>query len=849
MKIVFSYIVSLLVFASCPVWGQVQITGSFEELGNRQLDASGSVVAFSLFVDGLDTFYIKDLRNRHTFSFTGIAHETFLNNRFAVLENRHHKKCYIVNFALKSIDTLQNMQLIGYASETDELVFGDLKQKTVVIKKLKSGKQRIIHDVVLYDYRDSDKTLFFVNAKMQLGVFQLKTGKLNTVAVRDSTGIDFKKILFQEKGLDWYLMGTHKKKLKVFKVGSRGVTEVFDREFYNASDNTVIDTLFNKARLLGNDRIALSVKPFDYTNQAASSDAQVWYGSLKEQMPVLEYKKQAPAHLAVADLKNNSWISYYKKNSWMEFKIDENDEVYAYEVYGNNKQTKLFPDISVYKLDTVGNLGIFVGRFNGNNRSVFSFKGFPFLIYFYNNNWYSFNDKNQSTHHINLGSNGRFYDDQNEFYKFTSDALIGIPVVYSKNQLLFNDTHDLWIFNTVTGKFQRDTNGREEGRRYRIDKSNYTSVSKQWSWYPANEIENKDVLIIKWSSDMHTTQGISLWKPGKGVETLLYDKAEYSSILRNGNFITYIKQKASQPPALYLYDLDKRHEQEIYQSNSWDKSAAKIKSEYFSWKNKEGELRGGIVRFPKNYSTTKKYPAIVSIYEKKYPSQHRYVSPAEINAITVNFREYTDAGYFVIEPDIFYEIGNPGISAVACVSEVLDELSLRFPIDKERIGIIGHSFGGYQTNFIITQTDRFKAAVSSAGVSDLVNRYFVYSREGNRSEMWRSESQQNRMGKSFFEIPEKYIANSPIYHVQNITTPLLLITGKEDYTVNWEQSMYMFNALRRLDKDVNMILYSGEEHELLKPENRVDVSRKIRSYFDYHLKGNELPDWLKKGLH
>src|SRR5690606_23217450 len=123
------------------------------------------------------------------------------------------------------------------------------------------------------------------------------------------------------------------------------------------------------------------------------------------------------------------------------------------------------------------------------------------------------------------------------------------------------------------------------------------------------------------------------------------------------------------------------------------------------------------------------------------------------------------------------------------------------------------------------------------------------SREGNRSEMWRSESQQNRMGKSFFEIPEKYIANSPIYHVQNITTPLLLITGKEDYTVNWEQSMYMFNALRRLDKDVNMILYSGEAHELLKPENRVDVSRKIRSYFDYHLKGNELPDWLKKGLH
>ncbi|SKB84450.1 Prolyl oligopeptidase family protein [Sphingobacterium nematocida] len=845
MKILFSYIVSLLVFASCPVWGQVQTTGSFEELGNKKLDASGSVVGFSSFVEGRDTFIVQDLRNRQTYSFSEIAHETILNSRFAILESRPRKKCYIVNFTLKSVDTLHNTRLIGYISETDELVFDDLERKVVVVKKLKSGKERIIQDVELYDYRQSDNTLFFLNNQGQFGVFSIKTGRLNTVAALDSTGLHFKKILLPEKDLNWYLLATHKKKLKVFKVDIEGVSEVFNRDLYDSSDNTVLDTLFYRARLVGNDRIALSVKPIIETDSTATSDAEIWYGSLKEQVPLLQYKKQAPAQLAIADLKNNLWISYYRKNSWMEFKIDEHDQVYGYEVFGNNDQTKLFPDISVYKYDYADKPGTFVGRFNGNNRSVFSFKGFSFLVYFYNNNWYYFNDKDQTRQHINLGSSGRFYDDQSEFYKFTSDALSGVPIVYSKNELLFSDTHDLWIFNTVTGKLHRDTNGLEEERRYRIDKSNYTSVTKQWSWYPVNEIKNKDGLVLKWTSDMYTTQGISLWKPGKGTETLLEDKAEYSNILRNGNFITYIKQKASQPPALYIFDLVKRQEKKIYQSNSWDEDVSHVMSEYFSWKNTQGELRGAILRFPKNYSAKQKYPAIVNIYEKKYPAQHRYISPFVINSTTINFREYTDAGYFVIEPDIFYEVGNPGKSALKSVNDVLEELATRFPIDQKHIGIIGHSFGGYQTNFIITQTDRFKAAVSSAGVSDLVNRYFVYSKEAQRPEIWRAESQQIRMAKSFFEIPENYIANSPIYHAKSIVTPLLLISGKEDYTVNWEQSMYMFNALKRLGKDVNLIFYSGEKHEILKTHNRLDVSRKIRSYFDYHLKNEKLPDWIK----
>jgi len=161
------------------------------------------------------------------------------------------------------------------------------------------------------------------------------------------------------------------------------------------------------------------------------------------------------------------------------------------------------------------------------------------------------------------------------------------------------------------------------------------------------------------------------------------------------------------------------------------------------------------------------------------------------------------------------------------------------------MGIYGHSFGGFETNYIITQTSRFKTAISSAGVADAISNYLNYSFEYNRPDSWRFETQQWRLGKSFFDNQEMYIKNSPIYHAKNINTPLLLITGKEDYVVNWQQSLYMFTALKRLQKEVYLLLYNQEGHSIGKKENQMDVSTKIKQWFDYYLKNKEKPNWMK----
>src|SRR5690606_37845490 len=241
------------------------------------------------------------------------------------------------------------------------------------------------------------------------------------------------------------------------------------------------------------------------------------------------------------------------------------------------------------------------------------------------------------------------------------------------------------------------------------------------------------------------------------------------------------KQKFDLSPQLILFDERKGCPKLFVQSNLQQKRFFWGKSRLLHYTNSQGRELQGAMFYPVNYDSNKKYPMVVNIYEKKSSLLHKYQNPSNVMEDGFNPTNFVNEGYFVLYPDIFYEINNPGISAVDCVLQaVKNTLNEEPTVDKNRVGLIGHSFGGYQTAFIITQTDMFATAIAGAPITDLVSHYLGIGWNTGKSHAWRFEHQQIRYSGPYYEQLTPYILNSPIHTMREINTPLLLWFGDKD---------------------------------------------------------------------
>lgn len=248
---------------------------------------------------------------------------------------------------------------------------------------------------------------------------------------------------------------------------------------------------------------------------------------------------------------------------------------------------------------------------------------------------------------------------------------------------------------------------------------------------------------------------------------------------------------------------------------------------------------------PAGYEPGKKYPTIVLIYEQLSDGLNRFTHPA-----TGGFNKayYTSNGYAVLMPDISYNLDDPGMSALWCVLPALQAAAATGVVDEARVGLHGHSWGGYQTSFLITQTKAFKAAVAGAPLTNLVSMYsLIYKRTGGGN-MPIFESSQGRFRSGYSERWEAYIRNSPVAHVSQVSTPLLLLHNDKDDAVDYTQGLEYYSALRRLNQPVVLLEYPGEPHSLRQPANKLDYTIRMREFFDHHLKGAPAPDWWSKGV-
>ena len=269
-------------------------------------------------------------------------------------------------------------------------------------------------------------------------------------------------------------------------------------------------------------------------------------------------------------------------------------------------------------------------------------------------------------------------------------------------------------------------------------------------------------------------------------------------------------------------------------------------AETVRFRNTDGVQLKGTLYKPENFDASKKYPMIVYIYERLSQTIHAFTNPQPGTSINIPY--YVSNGYLVLTPDIVYTTGFPGQSALKCVLPAIDAVVEKGFVNESAIGIQGHSWGGYQIAYMVTQTNRFKAAEAGAPVGNMTSAYSGIRWGSGMPRQFQYEQTQSRIGVPLYKNPQRYIENSPIFYADRVKTPLLILHNDQDDAVPWYQGIELFLALRRNDKEAYLLSYNGEFHGLRRRHNQKDYTVRMQQFFDHFLKGAPAPEWMEKGV-
>lgn len=338
----------------------------------------------------------------------------------------------------------------------------------------------------------------------------------------------------------------------------------------------------------------------------------------------------------------------------------------------------------------------------------------------------------------------------------------------------------------------------------------------------------------------------------KDPSMLIMDKFRFNSLkkAKEADKLIWSKENVSVFPDIWVSNLEFEQAKKLSEANPWQNDFIWPMVEMVEWNSFSGERLKGLLYKPDNFDPNKKYPMLVYFYERNSETRYFYQQPKPSQSV-INKALYTSNGYLVFVPDITYKTGYPGQSAYNAIVSGTQYLVNTYPfVDKDKIGLQGQSWGGYQTAYLITQTDMYAAGMAGAPVSNVTSAYGGIRWQTGLSRMFQYEHTQSRIGGTLWEKPLQYIENSPLFYAPKIQTPLLIMHNDDDGAVPWYQGIEFFVALRRLNKPVWMLSYNGEPHNLKTSSwaNRIDLSTRMFQFFNHYLKGEPEPEWMKKGI-
>jgi dipeptidyl aminopeptidase/acylaminoacyl peptidase len=434
----------------------------------------------------------------------------------------------------------------------------------------------------------------------------------------------------------------------------------------------------------------------------------------------------------------------------------------------------------------------------------------------------------------------RFADEEDDHPDFPN-AYGSAGWTTNDERLLLYDRYDIWSFDPEGRQPAVNlTNGRAQKivfRYLRLD-------PEQRSIDPT-----KEMLLSAFDENSKASGYYKLsLKDGKLTKLVMGDYRFAGTVkARNADQLLFTRETFREFPDVWTSDMTMTAPKKLTEVNPQMKNYSWGNVDLVSWRSLDNVPLNGMLYKPEGFDPKKKYPMIVYFYEKESENLHQHVPPTPLRS-AINRTTYVSDGYLVFIPDIVYKIGFPGESAYNCIMPGVTSLIAKGFVDEKNVGIQGHSWGGYQTAFILTRTNLFKAAEAGAIVANMISAYGGIRWETGLSRMFQYEHTQSRIGGTLWEKPMHYLENSPIFFADKIQTPLLLMHNDADGAVPWYQGIEMYMAMRRLGKDVWMLNYNGEPHWPVKRENRMDFQVRMKGFFDHYLKGDPIPVWMKDGV-
>lgn len=415
--------------------------------------------------------------------------------------------------------------------------------------------------------------------------------------------------------------------------------------------------------------------------------------------------------------------------------------------------------------------------------------------------------------------------------------------------VLVYDEYDLYELNADGTSARKLTTGSPEQIRYR-----YVAVQSEGGGGRGGRGGGNNDEAIDLSKPVYLSlYGVWTKKTGyailngQNVERPVWLDKGVSRLIKakEADTYAYVAEAFDASPNYYAAGADLKDAKQVSDTNPFQKDYAWGKAQLIEYKSPKGERLQGALFYPANYQAGRQYPMLVHIYERESNYLHRYFPVSERSPYSEAV--WTAQGYFVLMPDIVFRPRDPGMSILECTVAATKAVIATGLVDPKRLGITGHSWGGYGSTFIMTQTDLFAAGAVGGSLTDLISNFGEVYWNTGAPETGHMEVGQERMQVPLWEDPQAYIRNSAVFSINKMRGPLLMSTADHDGASDWHQTLEFYNIARRAGKQVVMLMYPGENHSLAIKANQIDYHHRILEWFGHYLKGDPAPDWITKG--